>query len=205
MALITAADVREVTGLSEASNTPVTTLIARAEKMLAKHCGYPSASPGVAPTMESTTYTRYSNDGRVFVDADNGRLLRLRVWPVTAITSIHEDPEEAFGSDELVASDDYTQRGDHGQIVRLKPDSDHGSWTTTEGAIKVVFVAGFAAAHEDLKAAIAEQVAHLHELKKRRGKVSIAEGERTTTYRRETIPRHVRQLISPFRLPGALL
>ena len=48
-------------------------------------------------------------------------------------------------------------------------------------------------------------VAHLYGLRQRRDKSAISDEGRTTSYRRETMPARVRQMISPFRLPGVLL
>ena len=207
MALLTTAEVREITGLSNASDALLVKLTTRADALLAKHCGYPPSTAAGTSTFEQATYTAYSGSRQVEPDPENSREMGLEPWPVTSITSIHEDPEEDFTAASLVDSGDYTQRGTRGQIIRLKPSSSHGAWSQTEGVIKVVFVAGYTDgnAPDDLKAAAAEMVAHLHELKKRRGKRSISNQGLVTSYREETIPDHVREAIADYILPSVYL
>jgi hypothetical protein len=205
MALVTTAEAREALQLSSASDTYLDTLVSRAGVLLAQHCGYPSASVGTAPTMESTSYTRYSGDPGIYVDCDNPRLLYLEPYPVTAITSIHDDTLEAFGSGAEVDSDQWSQRGKHGHIIRLNQSSSQGLWTAGDGFIKVVFTAGYSTVDGALKAATLETVAYLHNLRKRRGQSSLSEQERVTAYRHERLPDRVQDMVSDYVLPSALM
>ena len=86
--------------------------------------------------------------------------------------SIHNDVDESYGSDTLVASSDYSQRGKRGQIVRLTSTSSQGAWSEADYAVKVVFTAGYSTAPGSLKALVANAVLHFYGLRKRRGKQS---------------------------------
>lgn len=68
-------------------------------------------------------------------------------WPVTAITSVYDDPLLAYGADTLIAAADYTVRGD-GLGVRLKNGVVFGGGAD---AVKISYTAGYAASHPTLK------------------------------------------------------
>lgn len=86
MALITAAEARgyipDMTGTAE--DTALDTIIARVGEQFAHLCGFPPASAGGSPTMESAAYTRYYDPRRAITDD----VVRLGIWPVTALSSI---------------------------------------------------------------------------------------------------------------------
>lgn len=212
MALITQEDARlAIPGLT-APDERVSTLIERAESILADWCGYPSATPGASPTFERTTYTRY-------LHGPGGRVLQLPVWPVVAVTSIEDDSSEEFdGSSYLVASADYDfeRPGEAGQ-VRLKQDSSHGSWSgSSSGAtvkpIKAVWEAGYtdeaAGGGVDvpagLRQAVIEMVAILWTSKDTVGSggISTADGGAVTT-RDPEVPEFIRVKLRPYYLPNA--
>lgn len=208
MALITAQKAMDlVQGLSGAT-TILDTLIVRVNPLFAKYCGYPRASAQAAPTMEQATYTRYSGDGRLEVRKDT-REIQLLIWPIISITTVHNDTNEGFGADTLVSSSDWLRQGGKEHILRLKPDSTQGSWSTQKGAIKAVWVAGFASGQVDgdLEQAVAEQCLHWYNLTRgRRGQESMTqEGGGTVKNLPQTIPAHVKEMLGPFVLPGAIL
>jgi len=210
MALTTAANLRSAEGgLSDAdseTNAWLETLIGVADDWIAEFCGYPPASVGAARTIEQATYTAYSGDGVVVADASDPRLLRLRVWPVASIVSIHEDGDEEYGAGTEVSSSDYAQRGRRGQHVRLKPSASHGAWSSSPRAIKVVFTAGYVAAdHPRLMKASTELALMLYKLNGRRGHQSISDGRLNTSHRPEKMPASVRQMLAGYRLPGVVL
>ena len=125
MALTTASNVADLSGGSVTASEPaMADLISQAGIMIARYCGYPAATAGGAPTMESATYTHYSGTSQVV--RRSGRDLVLEPYPVTAITSIYDDPDEEYTAAELVASSDYVRRGLHGEKIRLK--SEIGRW-----------------------------------------------------------------------------
>ena len=207
MALCTAAEVRaQIREFPSGDDSDLTTLIGYAEVMLARYCGYPPAAAGGAPTLESATYTRYSGDTGIRV-CPTGRELYLEPWPVTSITSIHDDPgNETYTSTYLVDSGDYVQRGNEDQIVRLLPAGVHGAFSTSPRAIKVIFVAGYANVRDDLKACAIELTAHMWNQVNRRGLQSMTgAGGLQTAYVPSTWPKHVLQWIAPYRLPSVYL
>ncbi len=201
MAYLTAAVVRAtwlqgLVGTSE--DTLIGTIIGRAEAAVARLLGY----PGAAPTIESASYTRYSGDSGVFVV---GRKLRLEPWPVTAVTSIYDDPDENWTSLYLVDPADYAVQS---WGVMLKPGSAHGAWS--EGAmsgqaVKATFTAGFATVPADIITATGMLVKHWWHLRTNQGFSSVPAGEASASLREETIPAAVRQLLAPYRLPSVLL
>lgn len=206
MALCTAAEVRDLLQLTSetALNTLLDTYATRASVALAQWCGYPPGSSITSPSMESVTYTRYSGDYGLRLSRDR-RSLWLEPWPVTSITSVYDDPNEVYGADTLVAAADYGLRGDRGEELRLEPTATHGAFSTTERAVKIVYVAGYASVPADLALAAAELVAHWYNLRGRRGLSSEGQPDIQTSYRGEEIPLVVRQLANPYRLPSVYL
>lgn len=137
--------------------------LARADAVLALRCGFgrDDAATPAPPTFASQSYTFLLNGDAIV--SDDGRTLQLPVWPVTSVTSIQDDPTEAFnGTSYLVASTDYTlARPARGQVL-LKQTATHGVWYDTDQRTKkVVFIAGWtdATMPEDIKRAITLQVA----------------------------------------------
>lgn len=206
MALITAAEARAAgiasLGGSSDQDTLLDTLIDRADHALATWLGYPDQHSGSdGPTLESVTYTLYL-DGP---DADAPDRLTLPVRAVSSITTIHSDPQRDYGSDTLIASTDYDLDGTEG-VLYLRPDAS-SSWDTARRAIKVVCVAGWAdtEAPPAVKQAAALLVRHWFDLgKERMSMSSVSQGDVSTSYRRETIPAVVAQLVEPYRVGGFL-
>mgnify|MGYP001562733235 CR=1 FL=1 len=172
MALATAAQAKlyipELTSAGTAEDANLDTVIARVGGIFARWCGYPPASLGVVPTMESASRTLY-------LDGPGGRDLRLPTWPLTAITSIYDSPDRDYGSEDLVAAGDYTLvDGDHGLVV-LDVDAAHGAWTTGRMAIKATVTAGFSTVPVDLVhlACLATKAAW--DLRRNQGKSSLSQ------------------------------
>lgn len=203
MALITAAEARELvpalTGTAE--DTFLDTLIARCGAAFARRCGYPPASAGVAPSMESLSTYTLDHDGR------GGRDLTLRVWPATAISSVRDDPTLDFTSDTyLVTSTDYAIV-DQGRTLRLKSTATWGSWGRGEGRIRVAFTAGYtaAAAPSDLKQLVAQAVHHWIDQRQTQGKKSVSQGGQVVTYDDSAfLPPWVEGALGGFMHPSAL-
>ena len=200
MPLITASEARDflpaLTGTGE--DSLLERLISRAGTLFARHCGYPPASAGASPTMQTATYTRY-------LDGRGGRDLSPDILPVQSITSIYDDLLLDFGASTLVSSDDYALLSD-GEVsrVRLTSTATHGVWQRGEGNCKATFVAGFATVPDDLKLACALMVRHWYDLRQVVGKSSQSGGNVSIGLRDETIPDSVRQLLSAYRLPRIL-
>lgn len=203
MALTSASNVAAMLDGIAAADVTASGVIGRVDALFARWCGYPPASIGAAPTMESASYTVYSGNEGVYIDAWEPRELVVEPYPVTAITSIHDDPNEDYTAAELVDSGDYVQRGRHGERIRLLPDSIQGAWSRSPRAVRVVMTAGYASVPADLEAAAIEMCAHLLRLRHARGEQSVSTGEGTSvTFRDETIPAHVAQMLWPYRLPS---
>ena len=201
MALISTTEAKQMipalTGATE--DTLLTSLISAAGQAMAAWCGSPSASAGAAPSMETTTYTRYQ-------DGPGGRLLVLDVWPVTSITSIFDSEDRRYGADELVASGDYTLvEGERG-LVELDWDAIHGSWSTAPRAIKSTFVAGWVTVPESLKQAARIAVRSLYD---KRQTISFTNqnvgGASVGLVSPSHLPAETKELLAAYRLPRALV
>lgn len=158
MPLVSAADAKMLApGLSgTGADTVLEELLDRADAMLAAYCGLGFDDGGsVHPTFASQAYTFYLAGLR----ATKGPTLYLPVWPVVSVTSIEDDPNEAFdGTSYLVPSADYTLRKRDGRVI-LEPTSTWAWTQTEEETIKAVVSAGFAsnAVPDNLRQAICLQ------------------------------------------------
>ena len=181
MALITAAEARghipQLTGTAE--DTLLDLWIARIGAVFAAWCDYPPATAGAAPTMESTSYTRY-------IDGPGGRELTLDVWPVTAVGSIYDDANWTWAAADLVASGDYAILDGSIGLVLLTETASHGSWGTARRAILAV--------------------RNAWNLRAEQGRSNVSGGGVSLGLRdEELLSPAVRQALAPFRLPRALL
>jgi hypothetical protein len=182
------------TGANEDSK--LSTLIDRAGELIARHCGYPPASAGGIPTIESTSYTLYLR-GR------GGSRLPLGLAPVTAIASIYDDPSLAYDSSTLLASTDYTYDGDTGEVWLL-PTGSKGEWT--EGyprSIKATITAGYVTVPDAIKQAAVLLVRHWWNLRHVAGKMTAGGKNTSSSLRDEDLPASVRELLASFILPAA--
>lgn len=195
MALITAAQARaylpDLTGTGEDSALDV--VIARAGEILARWCGVPPATAGATPTLESASYTRYYDPSR----AVHAGALRLGIYPVTAVASVYDDPDESYGSSTEVTTDDYRLVGDIGTI-RLKPTGSHAWSTTGARAIKVAFTAGYSSTPPQLAHACALLVRDLWAGRHTPQPVGRADTMRVG------LTAEVAATAGPYRLPSAL-
>jgi len=182
-------------------DTEITALIARADSAIAAFCGFPPASAGAGPTLESATYTEYL-DGPSCIDP---QILRLRVRPLGTVTSVHDDRDRdwSYGSADLVDSGDYTVDDQKGHVV-LHTNSTHGSWSNGTRILKVIYTAGFDTGASALATwAIIQTVAHWWNLRPTAGvTASTVDGDSETLGDRG-IPEHVRAAIQTFVLPEA--
>lgn len=201
MALITPAEARyQIPGLTgTAENALLTDLIAVAGAMMARWCGYPPATVGAAPTMESTAYTRY-------LDGPGGTDLHLDVSPVTAIASIYDSSDRRYAAADLVASTDYTLTDpDHG-LVALDYDATHGVWSTGERAIKATWTAGFSTVPHDLQHACRLTVRHIYDLRQVQGRTSQSvAGVSVGLVEADALPAEARRILAPYRLARAVV
>lgn len=176
--LVTVAEARE--GCPKAPDGPngdalLTSLITRWGATAARRCGFPPASAGASPTMESTSYT-LNHDGR------GGRDLQLRVYPATAIASVYDDPTLDFtDSTYLVASSDYALV-ENGRILRLKSTATHGAWGRGPSRIRVAMTAGHATTPDELKQLCILGVRNWFDLRDQQGKTGAAQGGNSASF-----------------------
>lgn len=200
MAIVTASEVAALSDDLQAADITAAGVIGRAEVALARHCGYPPASVGAAPTMEAATYTVYTGDPGVW--RESGRELILEPFPVISITSIHDDPNEDYDASSEVSSSDWSQRGRHGERIVLKTSATHGGWSSADRAVRVILSAGYATPDDDLKMAVIVLCDHWMRLRQSAGYASLAVDGMSTSFRTEKFPDRVLQLIGRFRLPS---
>lgn len=186
-------------GSSTSEDANLTTLIARADSVLASWCGFPGVDGSTAPTLEASTYTHYLSGP---MERDE-RVLLLPVRPVTSVTSIHDDTDRdwSYGASDLVDSGDYTLDEVEGRVY-LHTDSAHGSWRRGLRQIKVIYVAGYdTGADARITQGITALVAHWWQQRNTPGMESVTLTDTTITTLAPEIPAHVREIMWPVRLP----
>lgn len=201
MTLPTAAVVRagwipSLTGTGE--DTTIDLFIARANAVLARWCGFPAVSQSTAPTLEAVAYTHYF-DGPSSTDP---RLLRLRVRPVSAITSVYVDTTGDFAYSTEVTSGDRVLDDLEGGI-RLTPDATSiAGWPVGKRLIKVVYTAGYnTGADAGATTAIGLLVAHWWTGRRMSGLANVTAGDASIAALDGAIPGHVREAAWPLALP----
>jgi hypothetical protein len=206
VALITAAEARLMIPAlqSTGDDTVLDTLIARAGALMAAYCDYPRRAAGSDATLESVAYTLYSGglSGAVRV-AEDGLSLALPVRPVTAVTSVHDDPDQGYSATYLVTSTDYTTDPVDG-VIRLLPTRSHGAFSATPYAIKVVATCGFSTVPVELKHACAMVVRHLWDRRGSGSATSVSMQGQSIQIEAEVIPKEARQILAPYRLMGGV-
>lgn len=199
MALCTAAEVRaympDLSGTAE--DTALDVFIARIGQAFAEWCGYPAASVGGTPSMESATYTRYYDPARAVRWQGGIQYLALGIHPVTSVTSVFDDPDLAYASADEIVSGDRGLDGSNGRIYLL-PTSSASFSATGSRAIKAVFAAGYATVPAGLKhaacLAVRDAWASRHS-----AQPSGLPGSNRGPWSDE-----VAALLQPYRLPAAL-
>lgn len=202
MALITAAQARLniPTLTSTGSDTDLDTVIGRVGVAIARYLGYPALNATTPPTVESTTYTWYSGgyEAPVTVSAD-GESLFLPAKPVTSVTSVHDDPDQGYGSSYLVASGGYTTNLMDG-IIRLLPTGTHGQFSKIPYAVKVIAVCGWTTIPTDLQAAAILCVQHWWTQKREGLHSSLSAQGVSLSPQQVAIPKEAKELLAPFRI-----
>ena len=185
-----------IRGLSgTAEDTNIETIVDRVNPVIARYLGWPLMSAGVY-SLSSGTYV-------VYLTGDGSKQLDLPIIPVTAISSIYDDPELGYDdSADLVAASDYTLYGNEG-IVMLKNDSTHGHWTKTPRAVKVTMTAGFSSVPQEIKQAIGLQVAHIWQARDHVGRTKVSQGGGSIEVAPLGLLPEVKELIAPWRMGSA--
>lgn len=199
MAILTAAQARDylpaLTGSAE--DSLLNTLISRCSAQIARYLGYPAATAGVVPTVESATYTQH-------LDSPGGLQLALPVGPLVSVTSIHDDPERRYEADSLVAASDYELDLIRGLVV-LKSTSSHGLWSDSAPyrAIKVVYVAGWSSVSTnapEITDACALLVKQRLDYRHTLGRSSVSRQGVSEALTEQTMPKQVRDLLAPYMI-----
>ena len=123
--------------------------------------------------------------------------LLLPIWPVSAITSVHDDAEWEWGEDTEVSSDDYILFRDV-WALRKKPSAD--LWSTAERAIQIVLTAGYEEIPDDMRLAAGLQLKHLWNNRALVGQTADAVDGASVGVRPFTLLPAVRELLAPFCL-----
>lgn len=183
MALITAAEAKDLipslTGTTD--DTLLTTLANRASVAFARFCGYPPATAGASPTMESASYVIEHN-------GSGTRDLMLLAAPATAVSAARVDPTQDWtDAAYLVTAGTYAIID--GDRLRLKSTATQGTWTAGERNVQVSFTAGYATVPADLKHLAARVVGYWYDQRQIRGRLSTTQGGQggsvSATYRSE--------------------
>jgi hypothetical protein len=128
---------------------------------------------------------------------------QLQAFPVSSITTIHYDPDLAYGAATLLSSDDYrvVRNGDVGQFMLL---ISVAPWPSS---LKVVYVGGMAAnagafvtAFPDIAGAVDAQVAFLFQRRKEFGLEGVSgAGGSISMYSPVTFLPMLRQVLAKYR------
>lgn len=198
---VTVAQVKEhwpqLTGNLE--DSIITTMIGRADALMALHCNFPRPDGAVAHTLGQATYTLYPDPPT----DEEPRRLRTGIRPIISVTSVHSDPLWAYGADTEIPSGDRVTDLETGDIW-LKPNASTSFHRGVVRDIKVVLSAGFATAPDELVALVAMTVRHLLDLRHGPTVQSITAGGQSVTREAalEVLPRTVQAALSPYVLWG---
>ena len=117
-------------------------LIASISARMASYCGRDDWGP-------STSRTEYRDGGLTCVAVD--------VWPITSITSIHDDVDHEWASDTALDADDYFASYDDNGVIY----SEAGTFTAGKQNLKITYVGGYAdekSVPSEIKRACIEQL-----------------------------------------------
>lgn len=149
----------------------------------------------LARNLVMTTYTEYYN-------GLTDRELILRNYPITSITSIHEDSLRQFGSSTVInVSSDVMVQNDSA-ILRAWNNKTH--WLYGYAVIKVVYISGYTTSFntgtmpEDIRLAVKRILDHQYRTGYSNRKLDVASqsiGEVTTTFRDGDIPLDAKEIL----------
>ena len=179
--LTTISAVKTLAGFATADDAITQTLITKASTW---------ANNYTSRILAQQTFTEY-------YDGDGSNLLFLNNYPISSITTIHQDIDREFGDDTLEDSTDYFTYADNRKLV-----GDGIAWDIGRQTIKVVYVAGYeiGSVPEDLVNVITmlvdfwfkEYDAH------RFGVTSTGSETNRITYEKN-IPVEIKEMLDPYR------
>lgn len=184
---------RSIKSTSTNEDDWITALIAASLSCVAQFLGYTPASVTGGATLDSATYTyRFDTHG--------GRTVRLPFAPITAVSSVEDDPDCVFDGSLALSSGDYEITPGTLDGIDLLPRGSHGSWSAGSKAGKIVCTAGYTSLPPALKHGVCLLVKHSFELMDRQGQQSGNSNGISFSWRPEDIPAHIQQILSPFVL-----
>jgi hypothetical protein len=177
-ALLTRLQVKNYVGINQADATLdnlIHDIINRVSTAFETYC---------SRTFRALEYTEYHDGG------DGVRALFPDQYPINSITSIHEDSDWVYGSDKLIDSSDYKIM--HDRYIVFDKFLAYG-----EGAIKLVYNAGYTTIPLDITQAAIDEVARRLKHRKDGEVVSQTQGDGTITYAGlDFLPQTIRTLNS---------
>jgi len=178
------------------SDTELQNLLDRTESAIAEYIGFPQYFDDgfIAPQLTARSYT-------LFIDSpfnDIPYMLPLPVRPIVSVTSWHSDVERLYGSDTEIGSSEYDIDYVLGRLY-LKSTS---SKTIESGirANKVVLIAGWNTAPNDLEHAICVYASQLQRSKQSQGKDSTTQRDVTVKFSLRTMPQEVKDILYTYRV-----
>jgi len=179
--LTTIAEVKVLTGVASADDAITQKLITMASVW---------ANNFTSRILAKQTFTE-------FYDGDGTAILFLKNYPISSITTVHQDSDRTFATASLVASTDYFTYADNRKLI-----GDGVSWERGRQTIKVIYIAGYTIGSipDDLVNAITmlvdfwgkEYDAH------RFGVTSTGSETNRITYEKN-IPKEIKDMLNPYR------
>lgn len=153
-ALCSKDNVKDFIGISNFNPTDETlieNLIDRVTDMFERYC---------RRKFKQATYTEYhspqSRDDKIFP----------KNYPINSVTSIHDDPDRAYGSDTLITASEY------GIVDDVYVEWIDGAFSGGTNSVKIIYSGGYSTIPEDLSQACIEEVARRY---KRRKDIDISQ------------------------------
>ncbi len=186
-ALTNLADVKQALNLNTSTDYDelLETLTNAASKAIAAFC---------QRDFVSQSYTEYY-DGTGTGD------LVLNQRPIVTLTSVWEDSDREFGSDDLLteADDDIVVDYTAGIISKIGSsilsDSD-ATWSSGIQSVKVTYTAGYTTVPFDVQQACIETVMHWYNNRGRLGLSSMSLGGVSVSFGKTALPEHVQAILA---------
>lgn len=136
--------------------------------------------------------------------------IRLRQWPITAVTSIHEDSTRTYAAGNLLTvNTDYVVSATTGEIFRVVAASGPRPWLPGWRAIKVVYTGGYAntaAVPEEYKEACLEVAAAIYyeAVNKRQGVSAVQDAHGSVTRHAGVLSQDLQKRLNSLRFNRGL-
>ncbi len=187
-AWVSLAETKEFMGISGSSDDDLLT-------SLINYC-FSALEDYLGRQIKSRTYTEERYDG------DGTDTLIVYQYPITAISSIYDDPSLGFNSDTLIDSDDYLiddQDRYPGRIRLAGEDALSLSFAKGKTNIKITYTAGYVTIPNTLKFGLLTYITSAYNKRKGHGTVVQSLGGQSVTWERMGIPREVKDIINDYK------